>query len=350
MSNIFILSQPIQTGKTSLLLNWINTTANVGGILTPDVCGNRMLYDISTQQYHYLQTTNANNSIKIGRFLFDADAFAKAQQILLQQHSNSFTIIDEVGPLELTHKKGLEPALSMLIDNFKQKKVKGNLLLVIRDYLLHEAIDYYRLHDAQIINAAFLNHPYLHESITQNKLTGLVLCGGKSARMGSDKAFLTYHKKPQYLHVADMLSLVCKEVFISCNHLQKPILSTDYQHIADSATFANSGPIGGLLSAFEVIKDNAIFVVGCDYPYFTENDMMAIAASRNSNFLTTSYLNLESGFTEPLLAIYEKECAEKLLSFFNNGETSLRHFIQTVPSKSIYTLTKNITSIDKPLN
>lgn len=350
MGNIFILSQPIQTGKTSLLLNWIKKTPNVGGILTPDVDGNRMLYDIVANQYHMLQTYNANNSIKVGRFVFDAETFIKAQQILLQQHNNSFTIVDEVGPLELTHKTGLEPALSVVIDNFKQNKVQGNLLLIIRDYLLQEAIDYYQLYDAQTINTTFFNQPYVLANTIEIELTGLVLCGGQSVRMGSDKAFLTYHKKPQYLHVADMLSLVCNQVFISCNQQQNAWLSNDYKYILDNTTFGNSGPIGGLLTAFEELTNAAIFVVGCDYPYFTKNDMMALVASRNSNFLTTSYLNLESGFTEPLLAIYEKQCAEKLFSYFNNGETSLRHFIQTVSSKSIFTASKNITSIDSPIN
>ena len=67
-NQIFILSQPVKSGKTTLLKNWVDVQDNIGGILTPDVNNKRMLYDIAEKTYHTFQTHNPENSIGIGRF------------------------------------------------------------------------------------------------------------------------------------------------------------------------------------------------------------------------------------------------------------------------------------------
>jgi len=60
-----------------------------------------------------------------------------------------FLIIDEIGRLELNQNKGLEPALGVVINKFINKEVSGNLILVIRDYLLEECIEKYQLQEAK---------------------------------------------------------------------------------------------------------------------------------------------------------------------------------------------------------
>ena len=76
-------------------------------------------------------------------------------------------------------------------------------------------------------------------------LYGLVLAGGKSLRMGTDKSLLNYHGKSQREVMFDMLSGYCSVVYLSVNQNQNTYLP----HIIDETEAA--GPLGGIVSAFE---------------------------------------------------------------------------------------------------
>jgi nucleoside-triphosphatase THEP1 len=221
--NIYILSQPVQTGKTTLLMNWIGTQKNVGGILTPDINGKRKLYDVGTQAYHDLQLNEDADGLKIGRFVFDETVFEHARNILSHsaKQQYSWVVVDEIGRLEMDRKDGLEPAISELIHHYKTHPIESKLLLVIRDYLLQPAIDFYGLEEANILQRGFFEVENSQDASTAKPITGLVLCGGQSVRMGSDKAFLEYHGKPQCYHLYDELQTIYNNVFISCNESQK---------------------------------------------------------------------------------------------------------------------------------
>jgi molybdopterin-guanine dinucleotide biosynthesis protein A len=367
---IFILSQPIQTGKTTLLQEWIVGKHNIGGILTPDVKGKRMLYDIANKTYSSFQLEDTAEGINIGRFVFSKVAFEKAQNILREsiKQDLDWILVDEIGRLEMDHKQGFEPAISEVIQYVHSHQTNTKLLLVIRDYLLEDAKKMYGLNNVKLLERAFLvddENNYLisnlekniekefpntlnPKSITSNQRPiGVVLCGGQSVRMGRDKAFITYHSKQQYAYVADMMKPFCCNVFISGNLSQQTIISQQYSFVLDNATYANAGPMSGVLSLFEQQKDSAVLVIGCDYPYFTQADMMALIDARADGNDVVCYHNSETNFDEPLLAIYEKQCASLLLDFYQKGNTSLQQFLKAVRVKRIHpTYIKAIQSVD----
>lgn len=356
LSQIFILSQPIQSGKTTLLQEWIKGQNNIGGVLTPDINGIRKLLDLSTNTYHTLQLDEDGEGVNIGRFVFDPKGFQTAQKLLLDSLDKNFEwlIIDEIGRLELDRKEGLEPALSVVIDFFRTQQTHTKLLLVVRDYLLEDIKQYYNIVDATPLHRDFFLTAEDTEverrgpdSYRERKIAGVVLCGGQSVRMRRDKAFIKYHSTEQYIHVADMMKAVCDAILISCNPLQENKITQSYNKIVDNATFGNAGPMTGVLSVFEQVNDSALMIIGCDYPYFTPTDMKALIEARANDIDVVCYHNPESGFDEPLLAIYEKQCAPLLLDFFKQGNTSLLQFLKTVRTKRIHPATiENIKSVD----
>lgn len=141
-----------------MLQNWLKGQANAAGILTPDINGIRKVYDIADNTYYDLQAdeTYTGELISIGKYKFSAAGFEKARDILIRFANSGpeWLIVDEVGKLEIEQHTGLEPALSQIIDLYKVNPA-GKILMVIRDYLLTQAIAHYKLEGAMVLDKSF---------------------------------------------------------------------------------------------------------------------------------------------------------------------------------------------------
>jgi nucleoside-triphosphatase THEP1 len=128
----------------------------VGGILCPDQEELRFLYSISTKTWYPLQNPDPleGKTLEIGRFHFLFDGFETARQCLLNdaEHGYDWLVVDEVGRLEMRDNQGLEPALTTLIDGYKTQRYQGNLMLVVRDFLVDEVKSFYGLEDSPVIH------------------------------------------------------------------------------------------------------------------------------------------------------------------------------------------------------
>ncbi|MBK0381573.1 hypothetical protein I5M32_01250 [Pedobacter sp. SD-b] len=157
-NKIFLFSDSIQSGKTSAVLGWVKNRKNVSGILTPDIDGVRMLYDVKYHTYHPFETNvNELREVEvIGRFVFLKSAFKKAIAIFYEalRRKTEWLIIDEIGKLELAD-KGLEPALSLVLENFSANSPETKIIIIVRDYLLDATIKKYGFKDAEIVNVGF---------------------------------------------------------------------------------------------------------------------------------------------------------------------------------------------------
>lgn len=146
-------------------------------------------------------------------------------------------------------------------------------------------------------------------------IKGLVLAGGKSSRMGMDKAFIQYHGKPQVEFIADVLSTICTETFISVANGSKSHYG--YGNIEDS--FTGLGPYGGILSAFRSDPDAAWLTVATDIPLLNFETIEMLVNNRNSGKVATCFHNPETGFPEPLITLWEPRAYPRLLHFLSLG-------------------------------
>lgn len=156
---------------------------------------------------------------------------------------------------------------------------------------------------------------FLISKIQTPPLKSLILVGGKSTRMGSDKAFLDYHGKPQYAFLADILRGLGIETYISCRTEQADEFIDNQKVITD--TFLDLGPYGAILSAFRHDPNAAWLVLACDLPLLDANTLQLLIEKRNPHKLATSFRSPESkeGFPEPLIAIWEPRAYPTLLQF-----------------------------------
>lgn len=149
------------------------------------------------------------------------------------------------------------------------------------------------------------------------QVKGMVLVGGKSTRMGKDKANLSYHGQSQKDHLLELLRPYCQEAYLSCNPEQAIELGKNYPVIADK--ILHLGPFGGLVSAFMEYPESAWLTVACDLPFLTENTLSYLHKHRNPSKLATAFLDPKGEFPEPLITLWEPRAYPVLLRFLSQG-------------------------------
>ncbi len=161
---------------------------------------------------------------------------------------------------------------------------------------------------------------------------GLVLCGGKSSRLRQDKSQINYHGAPQWQFLAGMLSELCPKVIVSCSYSQAAQYSREVEgtHLAnlffcvDQPALADSGPVSGVLSAFETVPATDLLVIGCDYPLIKKEDLEFLLSSRKPGTDAVCYHLEKENLDLPFPAIYERSIQKILLNLFHQGKYSLR--------------------------
>jgi molybdopterin-guanine dinucleotide biosynthesis protein A len=148
-------------------------------------------------------------------------------------------------------------------------------------------------------------------------LLGLVLAGGKSERMQTDKGSLNYHGKSQRLHVHELLSSHCEQVFVS--YADKAAVHEDEQLPIVLDTFTGLGPYGGILSAFQYNPNAAWITLACDLPYLSAETIAYLVQHRNPSKIATAFMDSENKFPEPLITIWEPRAYPVLLQFLSQG-------------------------------
>lgn len=148
-------------------------------------------------------------------------------------------------------------------------------------------------------------------------LRGLVLAGGRSERMHTDKGALHYHALDQRQHTAALLHEFCPDVRVSCRPDQVADLPAGLTPLPD--TFLSLGPLGGVLSAFQADPNAAWLVLACDLPFLTRTTLDFLVTHRQPARAATALRSPWDDFPEPLITIWEPRSYGQLLRFLSLG-------------------------------
>jgi molybdopterin-guanine dinucleotide biosynthesis protein A len=153
-------------------------------------------------------------------------------------------------------------------------------------------------------------------------LYGLVLAGGRSLRMKTDKATLQYHDKMQSEHCFEMLSSVCQEVYLSNRKEQESWVG--YRGLPQiNDRYEGTGPLVGILSAMRTHPQAAWLVVACDMPFLDSRLIGELVRERDPSRNATAFIASDSG-PEPLCAIYEPSSFPILMNCLGNPDEGPR--------------------------
>lgn len=173
------------------------------------------------------------------------------------------------------------------------------------------------------------------------RINGLVLAGGVSSRMGADKRLINFHGVPQGEFLFRLLQPYCDEVFTSCNAHQQ--VHTGLNPLRD--TLGASGPINGILSAFECRPARAWLVVAVDMPNINTQLLDILISKRNHSQFATCFYNPFEKIPEPLCAVWEPAGLSALGKRVKQGVRSPRVFLENNRKHVHLIVPENIESL-----
>ena len=148
-------------------------------------------------------------------------------------------------------------------------------------------------------------------------LKALILAGGKSTRMGTDKAQLHYLEG---ISEVERLANICDGLGLS-PHISLQVSSNNpADHLPVIwDRFIAMGPMGAICSAFLHQPDTAWLTLACDLPLLEKEHLQRLIDARDSRKYATAVQGKDRPLPEPLIAIYEPRSYQRLLQFLSLG-------------------------------
>jgi molybdopterin-guanine dinucleotide biosynthesis protein A len=154
--------------------------------------------------------------------------------------------------------------------------------------------------------------------VTNRPVYGLVLAGGKSRRMGHDKASLERDGQSQLAYMVGLLEACVDKVYVSTRRDQKgDELRKQFEQIVDR--FDDLGPVAGILSALKEHPEVDWLVVACDLPNIDEQTIRHLLQQRSGEQPFTAYISSHDNLPEPLCALYHSGCIGIIEQFVDDG-------------------------------
>ena len=173
------------------------------------------------------------------------------------------------------------------------------------------------------------------------EITGIILAGGESRRMGIDKSKILYKAKPLIEYPINLFRNFCDEIIISGEndkyskyHLKK---------VQDESK--RNGPLSGIYSCLKASKNHLNIVTTCDMPLLTKSLIEYIIKNSEGYDLVMPFHHIHF---EPLCAVYTKNLIPYIEDIFAKKDYSPLSLIPLVNFKKL-TLDESTSFYSKQL-
>jgi molybdenum cofactor guanylyltransferase len=166
-------------------------------------------------------------------------------------------------------------------------------------------------------------------------MLGIILCGGESSRMKSDKGLLTYNAKTWAETAFETLDSLQIPINISVNEQQvmayAKVFSQDLL-IVDSGLIQIKGPLLGVLSSHIKNEEEDLFILATDNFLMDSNILNELVELYKKNKQHEVFIFTNATEPEPLCGIYTHKGLKKIMSLYKN-DNLLKHSMKYVLSQ-----------------
>lgn len=152
---------------------------------------------------------------------------------------------------------------------------------------------------------------------------GFVLAGGKSSRMGRDKALLEIDCIPM---ISRAVRLVESGTGGAATVVGAPQTFREFGFEVVADDWPGAGPLGGIATALRVTNSEWNLILACDLPYLT-SEWLAYLIHRVQASTADAALAINDHGTEPLCAMYRKACEPLVRDAVANGRLKVQDCI-----------------------
>ncbi|MGB3513709.1 MAG: molybdenum cofactor guanylyltransferase [Microcoleaceae cyanobacterium] len=170
---------------------------------------------------------------------------------------------------------------------------------------------------------------------SKNYLVALILAGGKSSRMGEDKALIAWQGVPMLKRVYQVATECTEKVYIITPWPEKyqPILPTECQWLTEENS---EGPLMGFAQGLAQINSDWILLLGCDLPQLNSDIIQNWKTQLNQ--ISPEILALvpkQSQGWEPLCGFYRQQIKIELQKYIDGGERSFQKLLNRIPVEAL---------------
>ncbi len=159
-------------------------------------------------------------------------------------------------------------------------------------------------------------------------VTGIIMAGGKSSRMGTDKGLLHFDGKPMVQHVIEAVASVTKQLIVVANN-------PEYERFGwpvEADRISNCGPLGGIYTGLLASTTAKNIVVACDLPFINEGLLRyLIDESEGADVaISTHHQHIE-----PLVGVYHKSCITPFEKALKAQQLKLTEVFRSIELKQV---------------
>ncbi|WP_183041094.1 molybdenum cofactor guanylyltransferase [Salipaludibacillus neizhouensis] len=163
------------------------------------------------------------------------------------------------------------------------------------------------------------------------EIAGIILAGGKSSRMGTNKALLTVNGEQTIVRLLERLLNIVDEVILVTND-KETYEFLDVQMVTDNEK--DRGPLAGLEAGLAASKHSWNLIVACDLPFFEEKIVEVLLHSLKQT-ACDAVIPLINGRAQPLMALYHRRVLPTIEQSLKENKLRLRDVFTQINSRFV---------------